>query len=88
MKPRGTALQEKLRALRLEFEAGPTPAEDIQVLDDNVLAMQRGGFAERAIQSGVRAPDFSMQSTCGSILTLGDLLQKGPVVLTWFRGNW
>ncbi|WP_145204715.1 hypothetical protein [Planctomycetes bacterium Poly30] len=82
------ALHETLRAIRTAFEEGPTPAEDIRVLDAHVEALRSSGLAERAIRAGTRAPDFAMRSTCGRTLALGELLANGPVVLTWFRGNW
>ena len=88
MQSRPTTLQDRLHALRVAFESGPTPSEDIQILDDHVLAMQKGGFAERALQGGEQAPNFSMRSTCGRTLSLAELLKNGPVILTWFRGNW
>lgn len=78
----------RLRAIRLAFESGPTPAEDLRILNEHVASIQASGLAERAVQSGTRAPDFSLKSTCGRTLALGELLAGGPVVLTWFRGNW
>lgn len=37
---------------------------------------------------GDTAPDFSLPDAQGGTFVLKDALAKGPVVLTWFRGEW
>jgi peroxiredoxin len=37
---------------------------------------------------GDQAPDFSLDDAVGNSVTLSDLLTKGPVVLTFYRGEW
>lgn len=38
-----------------------------------------------ALTTGVAAPDFSLASTSGQKLSLGDALKKGPVVAAFFK---
>lgn len=44
--------------------------------------------ANRALGVGDRAPDFALPGVDGEIVRLGDLLARGPVVLTFYRGAW
>ena len=37
---------------------------------------------------GDKAPDFTLESTEGKTVTLSQLLEKGPVVLGFYRGSW
>ncbi|MGD0880767.1 MAG: peroxiredoxin-like family protein [Acidimicrobiales bacterium] len=37
---------------------------------------------------GDTAPDFTLSDAVGNQVALGDLLAKGPVVVTFYRGEW
>jgi peroxiredoxin len=37
---------------------------------------------------GDTAPDFTLANAVGEMVTLSDLLASGPVVLTFYRGDW
>lgn len=43
---------------------------------------------EKALKAGTKAPDFTLRNHNGEPFTLSLALEKGPVVLTFFRGNW
>jgi peroxiredoxin len=40
------------------------------------------------LAAGDRAPDFELQNATGDEVRLSDLLTRGPVVLTFYRGAW
>lgn len=40
------------------------------------------------LKVGDRAADFSLPSARGGSISLKDLRQKGPVIVTFYRGNW
>ena len=40
------------------------------------------------LRIGERAPDFALPNQRGEIVSLSDLLSKGPVVLNFYRGVW
>lgn len=42
----------------------------------------------QGLKEGIRAPDFTGYDQTGKQVTLKSLLQKGPVVLFFYRGNW
>lgn len=46
------------------------------------------GAIERALGVGARAPEFSLPNAVGTNVSLTDLLERGPVVLAWYRGGW
>jgi peroxiredoxin len=41
-----------------------------------------------ALNVGDRAPDFTLKNATGANVALSELLEKGPVILTWYRGGW
>ncbi len=48
-------------------------------------AFQQGG---NALEVGQKAPDFKLPSADGKSVSLTELLEKGPVVVTFYRGSW
>lgn len=65
-------LQERLDAIKAEFEAKAPPAA-LAIMRNATDMLHASGQAERAAGAGV---------------TLEELLQKGPLVLTFYRGIW
>ncbi|NJO82588.1 MAG: AhpC/TSA family protein [Blastochloris sp.] len=81
-----TNLQDQLDA----FKAGRAAANpDLFALrqreTDNLIAT---GIAEQSVSIGESAPDFTLPNAQGGDLTLSAALKKGPVVLTFYRGEW
>jgi peroxiredoxin len=48
----------------------------------------RSGIAERTKKIGDQAPDFTLPDAGGDMVRFGDLLARGPVVVTFYRGAW
>ena len=46
------------------------------------------GAAERSIKAGTQAPDFTLLDARGTTVKLSHLLEQGPVVMTFYRGQW
>ncbi|MDZ4769912.1 MAG: peroxiredoxin-like family protein [Chloroflexota bacterium] len=81
-----TSLQDQLDA----FKAGRAAANpDLFALrqreTDNLIA---SGIAKQSFSIGESAPDFTLPNAQGGDLTLSVTLKKGPVVLTFYRGEW
>ena len=64
------------------------PAEIRTTLQRTTEDLVKTGIADRALTVGDRAPDFSLPNVRGEAVSLSSLLNKGPVVLTFYRGNW
>ena len=46
------------------------------------------GAAKKALKEGAQAPDFTLPDARGNAVTLSHLLTQGPVVMTFYRGQW
>jgi peroxiredoxin len=56
-------------------------------VDSMVAELQRSG-AVPGIAVGERAPDFTLPDAQDRAISLGDRLNDGPVVLSFYRGEW
>ncbi len=50
--------------------------------------LSSSGILENAVNVGQYAPEFDLPNAIGGHTSLYDSLQKGPVVLVWYRGGW
>ena len=62
--------------------------EMFAALDDNIAQLANSGAVARVIEVGATAPDFTLLAPDGAQVRLTGLLSHGPVVLTFFRGEW
>lgn len=82
-----TAFQQELAATAQQL-ATVLPASAAQTIDAGIDQVAAAGLARHALPTGQAAPDFTLPDAGGQLLTLATLLQKGPVVLTFYRGSW
>lgn len=74
-----------------EFSAGlpaRMPAERIAIMERATQDLIASGIAERGVKVGDIAPDVALPDAVGRQVRLADLLQRGPVLLTFYRGGW
>lgn len=57
-------------------------------VDDIIKQEKAFKKGENAIKIGQKAPDFELPNPEGKLISLNVLLEKGPVVITFYRGNW
>ncbi|MEM9069987.1 MAG: peroxiredoxin-like family protein [Myxococcota bacterium] len=81
-------LQEKLDAFKADFEANKAPRAAVEAFHRSTQDLIDSGQADRAKKTGDVAPDFTLTDSEGNDVVLKDLLAKGPVVLTFYRGVW
>jgi hypothetical protein len=81
------SLQAKLDAIRRNFEK-MTPPHRRAVIHRTTEALVDSGQAERSVPEGSPVPRFSLPDRNGGRWTLESALHRGPLVLTFFRGNW
>jgi peroxiredoxin len=82
------SLQDKLDAFKADFEGNKAPADVVAVMRKATADLIASGQADRALKSGARAPDFALPDADGQIVRSSDLLARGPLVLTFYRGVW
>lgn len=68
--------------------ASALPAAAAQTIDAGIAHTEASGLASRALGTGDQAPNFTLPDATGQPQTLAHLLENGPVVLTFYRGNW
>ena len=64
------------------------PEETMASLTGFIGRLVESGFADKAINVGDKAPDFSLPDVHGKQTRLSDLLKEGPVVINFYRGGW
>ena len=64
------------------------PQEVKEVMSTATANLEASGFLDSAIKVGDSAPDFVLPDAVGKPVKLSDLLAKGPVVLSFYRGQW
>ncbi|MDY7562576.1 peroxiredoxin-like family protein [Pseudomonas sp. 10B1] len=81
-------LQSKLDALKVEFETKMAPPHVVEALHRAVAELIASGAPGRALKAGDVAPEFSIPDPDGKMISSKELLAKGPLVLTFYRGVW
>lgn len=81
-------LQDKLDAFKAKFESEMAPPEVVAVMHRVTDELIASGQAGRALQAGDRAPVFTLPDPDGKLVSSQDLLARGPIVLTFYRGAW
>ena len=86
------ALQDRLDAFKADFEAGRFPLkpskealETMHRATDELIASAR---AQRARKAGDRAPEFILNNPDGKPVSSRELLARGPLVISFYRGVW
>ena len=80
-------LQAKLDAFRKNFEK-QVPPEALELMHRATDDLRSSGIMRRAVKVGDNAPDFTLRNTAGQEVSLSQLLLKGPVILSFYRGRW
>lgn len=82
------SLHEKLAALKAHAEGTLLPADVVEVLHRATDELIASGAQERALKAGDKAPSFTLIDADGNAVSSSDLLKKGPLVVTFYRGVW
>jgi peroxiredoxin len=77
------SLTEELTKLRA------TVGEPWRSLSDDVVGhLIKARVADEALKAGDKCPEFSLINAEGKMVRSGDLLARGPLVLSFYRGVW
>lgn len=80
-------LAEQLADYRAGFQQkAPQEAQDVMAAATD--ALEASGIANQALAVGDTAPDFELPDATGKRVRLGELLEQGPVVINFYRGEW
>jgi hypothetical protein len=81
------SLAQRLDALRQSFETR-IPADKAAIMHRATEDLRSSGMLARIIKVGAKLPPFMLRNAHGQEVRSPDLLAKGAVVLTVFRGSW
>ncbi|HUO33692.1 MAG TPA: hypothetical protein VMU43_01755 [Candidatus Acidoferrum sp.] len=80
-------LQEKLDAFKAEFEK-KAPREKLTIMHRATEDLRRSGILDRVVKVGSKIPEFSLPNGRGEKISSTDLLRRGPLVVSFYRGIW
>ncbi len=80
-------LQERLDTMREGF-VKRAPSQTREAMHRATDDLRPSGIADRALKEGQAAPSFQLENSAGSPVSLSGLLERGPLVLTFYRGHW
>ena len=74
----------------LKKKIGQKKADDEtkKAYQEGIESVENSGILANAKNIGDIAPDFSLTNAVKEQTSLYEYLEKGPVVLTWYRGGW
>ena len=81
------SLREKLDAIR-EMASKQIPADKLAIMHAVTADQQASGVSDRALGVGASLPPFELANQNGDTVRSADLLARGPLVLTVYRGVW
>ncbi|MBC6997022.1 peroxiredoxin-like family protein [Cytophaga sp. FL35] len=80
-------LQESLDKLKVKLE-GNMPGEFVNIMHKATTDLEATGIGEGVLKKGDKAPTFNLPNQDGSQVDSAELLAKGPLVITFYRGIW
>ena len=80
-------LQQQIEVF-LAQTAGQLPPELMNNFYRSIETLVQTDIAKRSLKVGDKAPNFTLPDTFDKQVTLSELLQHGPVVVTFYRGEW
>jgi peroxiredoxin len=81
------SLEEELARRRREV-ANLMRAADQRVVDQTIERNRMLQLAEQSLEVGETLPDFELPDRAGRMMSGNDILDRGPLVLAFFRGGW
>ncbi|HSA93080.1 MAG TPA: hypothetical protein VLE48_08730 [Terriglobales bacterium] len=64
------------------------PAEIRAVMTRHTEELRNSGIQDRVLKMGEAAPPFELADTEGRLVRSTDLLARGPLVISFYRGRW
>jgi hypothetical protein len=64
------------------------PKETLSVMVADTERLRKSGIVDNSLKAGDTAPFFSLPNVRGEQISSADLLSKGPLVLSFYRGGW
>lgn len=75
-------------SINREESKGSVPPEILSIGERQRQTLRESGILESALNVGDKAPEFELPNAVGEIVKSSEILAKGPLVLTFYRGGW
>jgi len=82
------SLQDRLDAFKLDFETKQAPPTVVAAFHKATADLIASKAIDRAIKVGDRIASFKLMDSDGALVDSAQLLAKGPLVVTFYRGVW
>jgi peroxiredoxin len=80
-------LADRLAALRDKYGSMLKP--DIsEKMERQIAELRSNGSLDKVLKAGQKAPPFTLTDQRGNIVSSRELLAKGPLVVSFYRGTW
>ncbi len=80
-------LKDKLKDMAAA-SAAKIPPETLAIMAQAKADLAASGIMERALKVGEQISDFTLTDAGGNQVSLAALRQRGPVMITIYRGVW
>lgn len=80
-------LSQQLADFRAEF-AKSAPEGRVALYEAKIEELRSSFSQEQSIKLNDMAPDFTLPSASGPVVSLSVVLKQGPAVITFYRGGW
>jgi hypothetical protein len=80
-------LAQTLESIR-DASAKRIPPDKAAIMHRATEELRASGIMDQVIKVGVPLPAFTLPNADGQEVRSADLLARGPLVLTFFRGSW
>lgn len=81
------SLNTTLTTLKEQFEQS-APADIVSIMHNATEQLRNSGIMEQVLKIGDTVPEFTLPDTKEQCVSLSSCLAKGPLVVTFFRGQW
>lgn len=82
-----TTLAEKIQKMQSEFMKG-VPENVLKTMQEGMKEIIAQDIEKKSLKEGDTIPFFSLPNAYGRVITIGDLLARGPIVISFYRGQW
>ncbi|MGH8781628.1 peroxiredoxin-like family protein [Paraburkholderia sp.] len=62
--------------------------EKFSIIAGDMERVRKAGTVDGALKAGQAAPEFTLPDAFGNGVSLKDLIARGPVVISFYRGEW
>jgi len=80
-------LQQELESFKANF-VQKAPDDKKLAYENGITQIRNSGLIGQAMSRGEEVIDFTLLNASGESVNLFQVLDRGPVILTWYRGGW